>query len=331
MKMKTSVWKMVAAFTLGVVVVVGVFFSSSVMGQGRLFRFSRNVVEDLTTTNPSCSVDDIRAVAKSISETRVDYFNNAVDENMFSNSMENWLGGNFPNILDFQYFPWDSEIYTKGYNYRTINFSTARLPVLVKSLVKDADTLEKMTTDINTFHGDFFGSVTANLAEIYQAVLDQAGLDRCQYAFMVYEHSGLNIVQPTVPTFADVPVSMYCYEAIETLYAHGIINGYGSGNFLPDDPMDKAGAVKIAVATFLDSPQTCTHNDFFNDVSPQEWYYTYVDQAALNGLLCNIDDFGARDCSMPANFDILSRFNKDWAIQIMSNVEEVGLRNEFCL
>ncbi|PSN18961.1 hypothetical protein C7271_09785 [filamentous cyanobacterium CCP5] len=44
---------------------------------------------------------------------------------------------------------------------------------------------------------------------------------------------------PPQPTFSDVPASYWAYGNIESLYAHGMIAGTGSGRFAPDQPITR--------------------------------------------------------------------------------------------
>lgn len=47
---------------------------------------------------------------------------------------------------------------------------------------------------------------------------------------------GFNLVNPSVPSFEDVPPGHFAYPSIETLAAKGIISGVGNGRFAPAKP-----------------------------------------------------------------------------------------------
>ena len=56
--------------------------------------------------------------------------------------------------------------------------------------------------------------------------------------------SRLDTIQPTNPTFSDVPTDHPFYQYIETAYAHGIISGYGAV-FLPGNSATRGQINKI--------------------------------------------------------------------------------------
>ena len=53
------------------------------------------------------------------------------------------------------------------------------------------------------------------------------------------------LVNPPIPTFADVPVNHAFYTYIETAYDHGIISGYADGTFRPGNNATRGQICKI--------------------------------------------------------------------------------------
>jgi len=56
--------------------------------------------------------------------------------------------------------------------------------------------------------------------------------------------------EPATPTFSDVPTTHMLYREIETLKAHGVTYGCGSGNYCPDSKLTRAQAAIFLVRTF---------------------------------------------------------------------------------
>jgi hypothetical protein len=62
-------------------------------------------------------------------------------------------------------------------------------------------------------------------------------------------------VETTGPSFSDVPSSHFAFEAIEDLKKRGIIMGYRDGTYRPESTVNRAEAVKIIVAPFVNPQQ----------------------------------------------------------------------------
>ncbi len=65
-------------------------------------------------------------------------------------------------------------------------------------------------------------------------------LTRGQMATILVRAYGLEAPLPEKPTFTDVEVDHWAYEAIETLAYHGIASGYQDGRFGPSDSVSRA-------------------------------------------------------------------------------------------
>jgi S-layer homology domain len=84
-------------------------------------------------------------------------------------------------------------------------------------------------------------------------------------AAVVAHLEGWVLLDPTVATFQDVPVSSPFFRYVETAYAHGVLNGYRCGAapagrcvppgrkpyFLPDNHVTRGEASKIVANTFF--------------------------------------------------------------------------------
>jgi len=69
---------------------------------------------------------------------------------------------------------------------------------------------------------------------------------------------GWFILNPTTPTFNDVPREDPFYTFIETAVCHGIINGYSDGGFHPDSEATRAQISKI-MAQAIRNPSSCRY------------------------------------------------------------------------
>lgn len=68
---------------------------------------------------------------------------------------------------------------------------------------------------------------------------------RGQFAKMVVEGLGIPLLDPTTPTFPDVPRSSTFYRHIEGAYAAGVISGFLDGTFKPDVTLTRQQAYSI--------------------------------------------------------------------------------------
>ena len=83
-------------------------------------------------------------------------------------------------------------------------------------------------------------------------------------------------------TFSDVPSDAWYAEAVNTLAALGMIDGYPDGTFRPDATITRAEFCVIALA-FAYEPESFDCN--FYDVSVNDWFYDYVAQATSYGWI----------------------------------------------
>ena len=97
---------------------------------------------------------------------------------------------------------------------------------------------------------------------------------------------GIPAVQAHPSTFPDVAETDPAHEAIESLAADGVVNGFENGDFRPGDPVTRAQATKMLVSWSglpLGSPQSS-----FPDV--HGIYSTYVETAVRAGWVTGYPD-----------------------------------------
>lgn len=88
--------------------------------------------------------------------------------------------------------------------------------------------------------------------------------------------------------FSDVPEDHYAREAVMYLRDQGIISGYEDGTFRPDNPVNRAEALKIIVAPLITEQQLAQAkeaNTVYSDVANEDWYKPYVELARIAGII----------------------------------------------
>lgn len=88
--------------------------------------------------------------------------------------------------------------------------------------------------------------------------------------------------------FSDLPADHYAFEAVNFLRGQGIISGYDDGTFRPNNPVNRAEALKIIVAplvTDLQLDQAKLANTVYSDVNNDDWYKPYVELARAAGIV----------------------------------------------
>src|SRR3989338_2525619 len=87
-------------------------------------------------------------------------------------------------------------------------------------------------------------------------------------------------------SFLDVPKTHPAYEAITSLTDQGILKGYQDGRFHPNQPVNRAEAVRMMASEF--SPEyieAFSYSTVFSDVPNGAWYLPYVEIARQNGAI----------------------------------------------
>lgn len=84
--------------------------------------------------------------------------------------------------------------------------------------------------------------------------------------------------------FSDVSPSHDNYQAITYLNEKGIIQGYDDGTFKPDQPVNRAEAIKIIILPLYESFEDPETNPF-PDVDTSFWFAKYVQKAKEMGVV----------------------------------------------
>ncbi len=90
-------------------------------------------------------------------------------------------------------------------------------------------------------------------------------------------------------TFPDVAESTRYYGAVEYLKEKGVISGYPDGTFKPDQPINRAEALKIAMTASAAQTDVLAPTQF-PDVQPGQWFYDPVQKAISLGIVEGYDD-----------------------------------------
>lgn len=80
--------------------------------------------------------------------------------------------------------------------------------------------------------------------------------------------------KPTI--FNDTYQTEWAETAIEMLYSMGIVNGYNDGGYHPNDSITRAEFSKIICEAFSIAIPSEEERDDFADITPDEWYASYV-------------------------------------------------------
>jgi cysteine-rich repeat protein len=85
--------------------------------------------------------------------------------------------------------------------------------------------------------------------------------------------------------FYDVPLYAWYAPYIAKAKELGLINGYPDDSFKPDQPINKAEAVKILMNAFgFDITSAGKRTDSYRDILSDQWYFLAVNFAIKNGL-----------------------------------------------
>lgn len=84
--------------------------------------------------------------------------------------------------------------------------------------------------------------------------------------------------------FSDLDQNHPNFEAIESLFTRGIIEGYENGTFKPDININRAELMKILVESVMATPDEEKYNNCFSDVH-DEWFAKYVCRAKAVGWI----------------------------------------------
>lgn len=91
-------------------------------------------------------------------------------------------------------------------------------------------------------------------------------------------------------SFPDVDMFHPHFDAVEYLKSHGVIEGYPDGFFRPENPINRAEALKIILlASEIRVPDSVSSVSFL-DFFPSDWFAVYVEKAKELGIVQGYDD-----------------------------------------
>ena len=114
-------------------------------------------------------------------------------------------------------------------------------------------------------------------------------LNRAEVSKIIVLSSGVEIDTAGGPHFPDVDPGAWYYDYIETMYNQGWINGYPDGYFRPSVGINRAEIAKMVVNAF-EIDQDLSGAPHFDDVSPSDWFYGYIETSYNNGLMRGYGD-----------------------------------------
>ncbi|HUS15009.1 MAG TPA: S-layer homology domain-containing protein [Chloroflexia bacterium] len=112
---------------------------------------------------------------------------------------------------------------------------------------------------------------------------------RAQFAKMLALGMGWPLVNPSTPSFSDVPSGYWGYSYIETVRAHNAISGYSDGTYRPSNNVTRAQLSKMIVSAegwTLVTPSVPS----FTDVPVSHWAYSYVETSRAHGVVSGYSD-----------------------------------------
>ncbi len=124
-----------------------------------------------------------------------------------------------------------------------------------------------------------------------------ANATRAQFAKMISLARGWTIVNPTTPTFSDVPTSNFLYRYIETAAVNGAVTGYAQAAqcgaatppcFKPNDQISR-GQTAIIVVRAFGWATNVTGGPHFSDVPASSFFYDAVETAYNRGVVNGTD------------------------------------------
>ncbi len=116
-------------------------------------------------------------------------------------------------------------------------------------------------------------------------------------------------------TFSDLDENHPNYEAVEDLFARGIVEGYANGTFMPDININRAELMKILVESVMGTPDESVYNSCFSDVH-DEWFAKYV---------CRAKDLGWIEGYSDGSFKPANSVNNVEALKMVIEVTGIGV------
>ncbi len=127
-----------------------------------------------------------------------------------------------------------------------------------------------------------------------------------------------------VMPFKDVKSEDWFAKFVQAAYVWNIVGGYSDGTFRPNEPINRAEALRI----LLDAAEISTDTDYvadFPDVKDGDWYAAYVNAAAEMGVISGYKDgtFGPGNNLTRAEVaKIVSLMIEQMSLEAMEELEE---------
>jgi hypothetical protein len=150
-----------------------------------------------------------------------------------------------------------------------------------------------------------FEDITGSWAEPYIENLYEKGLisgvdtthyspntnmTRAEFIKIVIVMAGITHPNVTKTTFSDTSALEWYAPYIQAAYEHKLVEGYANNMFKPNQPINRAEAVKILLDAAGIDVKTTEFISIFKDIKSSYWYAKYVVYAAENGIVNGYKD-----------------------------------------
>lgn len=135
-----------------------------------------------------------------------------------------------------------------------------------------------MLGDLGIFEGDQNGNFNPD-----------ATITRAEFAKVLSVTQGAEVTSQTETEFSDVPKEHWASGYIAAATGQGIINGYGDGNFGPDDPVLFEQAVKMIVAAAGFNDEAMAIGGY-----PHGYIMVAADRGIVKDITAKVDDSALR-------------------------------------
>ncbi|MBU1018756.1 S-layer homology domain-containing protein [Patescibacteria group bacterium] len=126
------------------------------------------------------------------------------------------------------------------------------------------------------YSGDMMPDQNITRAELLKVVLETMDLNLYGMSYKGY--------------FSDVSQADWHWKYVEKGYELGIILGYDGGIFDPNEPVNRAEAMKIILGAFDIDTGGSHEGGVFSDISVTDWFFKYVMTAYDEGLVSGYED-----------------------------------------
>jgi hypothetical protein len=90
--------------------------------------------------------------------------------------------------------------------------------------------------------------------------------------------------------YSDLNEESPYFVAIQEFSDAGILEGYSDGTFKPNQPINRAEALKVILKAFKVDTSSLNGNENFKDVSSQDWFYPFVIKAVEQKIVQGFQD-----------------------------------------